>query len=215
MAKSGISWVWIVLAAAVTFFAWKHLAMSKPARYDDDATVVIPRKPVLAQVPNGTPTSLADSMRLSVDDVFPRIGDSTVNLVYDRAEGKQLANLVVDRLNANGAKATLLAPEVMNFSKAVDSNKIVRYDLKFLIYDRKEQKPGYPAEQAVKLAATLLHAPNQTPKIFSLNFATPHDPVGGPKGYDAIDDDAHLARWESPLEILRQLNFSTGAPVQT
>ena len=215
MAKTGISWVWILLAAAVAFFAWKHAAMSKPARYDDDKVIVIPRKPVLAQVPNGTPTSLADSMRLSVDDVFPRIGDSTVALVYDKAEGKLLANFVIDRLNANGAKATLLAPEVMNFSKSVDSQKIVRYDLKFLIYDMREQKPGYPAEQAVKLAATLLHAPDQTPKIFSLNFATPHDPIGGPKGYDAIDDDAHLAKWQSPLEILKQMNFGPDSQVQT
>lgn len=215
MAKSGISWVWILLFAAVVFFVWKHVSLSKPARYESEKTIIVPRKPVLAQVPNGTPTSLADSMRLSVDDVFPRIGDSTVTLVHDKAEGKQLANLVIDRLNAHGAKATLLAPEVMTFSKAMDSQKVVRYDMKFLIYDRREQKPGYPAEQAVKLAATLLHAPDQTPKIFSLNFATPHDPIGGPAGYDTLDDDAHMARWESPLEILRQMNFSTGAPVQT
>lgn len=217
MAKtSGTSWVWVLLIAAVIFFVFKRVSSSGSSlRYDDDSTVIVPRRQVLAEVPNGTPLRLADSMRLSVDDTFPRIGDATVSLVHDMTEGKQLAQLVVARLNANGAKSTLLIPEVMNFSKSMDSNKIVRYDLKFMIYDNKAAEPGYPAEQTVKLAATLLQAPGQSTKVFSLGFATPHKPIGGPDGFDVLNTDAHLARWQSPLEILRQMNFGPDSQVQT
>lgn len=217
------NWLWIaLLLAAAGVYAWTRRADAcggaVAALYANAApggAVARPRKPALSNVPDGTPFGLADAMRLSVDDVFPRIGDAVVETVHDDAEGRLLIGMIVDRLNSHGASVTPIALQVAQFSKGVDANKVARYDLEFLVHDNQLTSPGYPANQIVKLKATMLRAPRQPFRIFALGFATPRDAAGGPQGYDPRDADHRLARWDSPLEILKQMHLGPGAQVQT
>jgi hypothetical protein len=210
---SSLTTVVVVLAIAVAAFVLWRRVFSPSSRYDDVApTVEKPRRPVLASVPNGTPLSLADSMRLSVDDSFPRIQTESVKTMHGDGEAKALVGDVAARLKKNGAKVTPLAVETAKISKFVDSKGVSQTNLEFLVHDATASKPGYPADQVSKLAATYLQAPGAKPSLFSLTFATPRAPIeGAPKGFDA--DDVPLARFVSPLEVFRQMDFN--GPAQT
>ncbi len=198
----------IVIAILVALYVlWKRV-FSPSARYDDAAVVEKPRKPVLATVPNGTPLRLADAMRMSVDETFPRIQPESVKVLHGDGEAKTLVADVMARLAKNGAtKVTPLALETAKISKFVDAKGVTQTNVEFLVHDATATKPGYPAEQVSKLAATYLQAQSSKPALYSLVFATPRAPIeGAPMGYDA--DDVPLAKFASPLEQLRQMNFN-------
>jgi hypothetical protein len=204
---SSLTTVVVVLAIAVAAFVlWRRVFST--SRYDDVAPKFEkPRRPVLASVPNGTPLGLADSMRMSVDDAFPRIQTESVKTTHGDGEAKALVGDVAARLKKNGAKVTPLAVETAKISKFVDSKGVSQTNLEFLVHDATASKPGYPADQVSKLAATYLQAPGAKPSLFSLTFATPSAPIeGAPAGFDA--DDVPLARFASPLEVFRQMDFN-------
>lgn len=199
----------VVLIVVVAVLAWRWY--SAPRKYVA-SSVNVSRKPTLGSVPNGTPLRLADAMRLSVDNTFPRIEDSTVKVIHGDDEPRQYIDEVVRRLTKNGAKVTPLAAEVAQFSKFIDSKGVARFDLKFIVYDRTLSQPGYPADHVVKLVATFLQGPQDKAKLYSLGFATPRNPIGGPDAYDARA--SMYSRFQSPLEILKQMDLSPTAEVQ-
>lgn len=210
--SSGVTAAIVIAVAVTAFVLWRRL-LAPSARYDDAAAAVVkPRRPLLASVPNGTPLRLADAMRRSVDETFPRIEPESVKVFHGDGEAKALASDVLDRLTKNGAKVTALALETAKISKFVDSKGVVQTNIEFLVHDATASKPGYPADQVSKLAATYLQAPSSKPALFSLVFATPRAPiVGAPDGFDPYA--IPLARFANPLEAMRQMNFD--GPVQT
>lgn len=209
--SSTVTAVIVIAILVASFVLWRRV-FSPSARYDDAAAVEKPRRPTIASVPNGTPLRLADAMRLSVDESFPRFLPESVKVIHGDGEAKALVSDVMDRLAKNGAtKVTPLAVETAKISKFVDAKGVTQTNVEFLVHDATATKPGYPAEQVSKLAATYLQAPSSKPALYSLVFATPRAPIeGAPMGYDA--DDVPLAKFVSPLEAFKQMNF--GGAVQ-
>lgn len=216
--KSGNGFILGVAIVAALYALWKFFGhkLATSRAVDDDANAAIlrvPRRPTNDTTPNGTTTSLASAMAASIDSSFPTIEDSAVQAIHGETEARDLASDAVERLKLAGASVTLLSPDTAKISKFVDGKGVVRSDVEFLAYDVTETKPGYPSNQAVKLRAIYLASPSSKPALYSLNFATPREEGGAMDGFDP--SAAPFARFESPLEVLRQMNFGPDAQMQT
>jgi hypothetical protein len=213
---SGVLTIAVILAVAYVLWRLFGEKLMTSKSVDDDANAAIlrvPRKPTEETLPNGTTTSLASAMAASIDATFPKIESSAVQVIHGDTEARTYAADAVERMKLAGASVTLMSPDTAKIAKFVDGKGIVRCDVEFLVYDVTETKPGYPSNQVAKLKAVYLSEPSSKPALYSLNFATPREENGAMDGFDASAEN--FARFESPLEVLKQMNFSPDAPMQT
>jgi hypothetical protein len=202
---------------AVAYVLWRlfdeKLLTSKAEDDENSAVLRVPRKPTEETTPNGTTISLTSAMAASIDSKFPKVEDSAVQVLHGETEARIYAADAVERLKLAGASVALMSPDTATIEKFVDGKGVVRCDVGFLVYDVTETKPGYPSGQVVKLKAVYLAEPSSKPALYSLNFATPREEKGAMDGFDA--SVSNFARFESPLEVLKQMNFAPDAPMQT
>jgi hypothetical protein len=216
--SSSNGWAVALAVVAAAYVLWKLYGQNVfTSRSEDDdpnsALLRVPRRPTDATLPNGLPPTIASAMAASLDASFPKIEDSAVQVLHGDDEARHYAEDVVERMKLGGASVALISPDTAKILKFVDGKGVIRRDIEFLVYDVTETTPGYPSNQIVKLKAIYLAEPNTRAALYALNFATPREEKGGMDGFDATVKE--FSRFESPLEVLRQMNFGPEAQVQT
>ena len=212
----------ISLAAALVLLAWLGLRPHKPRKPRKE-----PNPAPKAQVPRaatGVPPTLSQHLHAAADDHIPVVLQGGSVVPASSTEGKRVAEFVVSKTNARGARLTVVhlasatktgtasctAVTVTSATKTVDAQQTTAYDLIFVA--SQAAPDGSVGDVSVELMASVIVAADGTTYLrevrptHEVSHTITHRPTTVPTPAQTPEPEPEA--YEAPTSFLAKYEFA-------
>ena len=196
----------ISLAAALVLLAWLGLRPHKPRKPRKE-----PNPAPKAQVPRaatGVPPTLSQHLHAAADDHIPVVLQGGSVVPASSTEGKRVAEFVVSKTNARGARLTVV--HLASATKTVDAQQTTAYDLIFVA--SQAAPDGSVGDVSVELMASVIVAADGTTYLrevrptHEVSHTITHRPTTVPTPAQTPEPEPEA--YEAPTSFLAKYEFA-------